>query len=80
MKPCNEKLTEEERARNVHGPIYLYSYTPDDLGEYQVRTSTSKLHLNLDKYVSFDYKCEVHFNFFLFLSSKGLMKRIMTLC
>lgn len=36
MKPCNKKLTQEEQERNKHGPMYVYTYTPDNLGEYQV--------------------------------------------
>lgn len=36
MKPCNEKLTKEERERNTHGPMYIYTYSPDNLGEYLV--------------------------------------------
>ncbi|XP_015189014.1 PREDICTED: 5'-3' exoribonuclease 1 isoform X2 [Polistes dominula] len=32
MKPYYEKLTEEERERNKHGPMYMYSYDKDVLG------------------------------------------------
>ncbi|CAL4126734.1 unnamed protein product, partial [Meganyctiphanes norvegica] len=35
MKPCNERLTFEERSRNVHSPMYIYKYTSDNLGEYK---------------------------------------------
>ncbi|KAK3858374.1 hypothetical protein Pcinc_035435 [Petrolisthes cinctipes] len=35
MNQCNEKLTKEERKRNKHGPMYVYTYTPENLGEYQ---------------------------------------------
>ncbi|KAG7166243.1 5'-3' exoribonuclease 1-like [Homarus americanus] len=33
MNPCNEDLTEEEKSRNIHGPMYIYTYTSDNLGE-----------------------------------------------
>lgn len=35
MSPCNEKLTESQKQRNIHGPMYIYSYTPDNLREYR---------------------------------------------
>ncbi|XP_053648678.1 5'-3' exoribonuclease 1 isoform X1 [Cherax quadricarinatus] len=35
MKPCNEHLTTEERSRNTHGPMFIYRYSPDNLGEYK---------------------------------------------
>nr|XP_045617221.1 5'-3' exoribonuclease 1-like isoform X2 [Procambarus clarkii] len=35
MKPCNEHLTAEERSRNIHGPMFVYTYTMDNLGEFQ---------------------------------------------
>ncbi|XP_076269715.1 5'-3' exoribonuclease pacman [Rhynchophorus ferrugineus] len=35
MRSCNEKLTPEEKDRNTHGPMYLFSYTNDDLGRLE---------------------------------------------
>ncbi|XP_047471890.1 5'-3' exoribonuclease 1-like isoform X1 [Penaeus chinensis] len=35
MKPCNERLTKREKERNCHGPMYICTYTPDNLGEYK---------------------------------------------
>jgi len=29
MEPCLERLTDSERARNVHGPHLLYEYVAD---------------------------------------------------
>lgn len=34
MEPLYEKLTEEEKKRNSHGPMLVYSYTEDNLGVY----------------------------------------------
>lgn len=34
MEPYNTKLTLEEIKRNTHGPMRVYSYTEEDLGEY----------------------------------------------
>ncbi|XP_060517739.1 5'-3' exoribonuclease 1 [Cylas formicarius] len=35
MTPCNELLTEEEKRRNTHGPMLVYTYTDKDLGPYE---------------------------------------------
>uniref|UniRef100_A0A0A9XX62 5'-3' exoribonuclease 1 n=1 Tax=Lygus hesperus TaxID=30085 RepID=A0A0A9XX62_LYGHE len=35
MEPCLSKLTDEERLRNTHGPLYVYEYTPTDNGKYK---------------------------------------------
>lgn len=32
MQSCNEKLTEEEKRRNKHGPMFVFTYTDEDLG------------------------------------------------
>ena len=34
MRPLHDKLTDEEKQRNRHGPHYLYTYSEDCLGEY----------------------------------------------
>lgn len=34
MEPLNEKLTEEEKKRNSHGPMLVYTYTDENLGNY----------------------------------------------
>lgn len=34
MSYCNERLTEEEAARNKHGPMLIYTYTDKDKGSY----------------------------------------------
>lgn len=34
MEPLNEKLTEEEKKRNSHGPMLVYVYTEQSLGSY----------------------------------------------
>ncbi|XP_063223399.1 5'-3' exoribonuclease 1 isoform X2 [Bacillus rossius redtenbacheri] len=36
MKSCNGQLTEEEKQRNTHGPMLIYTYTGEDLGECPV--------------------------------------------
>ncbi|XP_076050626.1 5'-3' exoribonuclease 1-like isoform X2 [Oratosquilla oratoria] len=35
MKPCNEKLIEDELRRNQHGPMYIYDFTSQNLGEFK---------------------------------------------
>ncbi|XP_076050628.1 5'-3' exoribonuclease 1-like isoform X2 [Oratosquilla oratoria] len=35
MKPCNEKLIEDELQRNQHRPMYIYEFTPQNLGEFK---------------------------------------------
>ncbi|XP_071541169.1 5'-3' exoribonuclease 1 [Panulirus ornatus] len=35
MKPCNERLTKEEKSRNAFGPTRIYTYTSDNLGEFK---------------------------------------------
>lgn len=32
MSECEDKLTNEERSRNIHGPMYLYEYSDKDGG------------------------------------------------
>ncbi|BFF99890.1 5'-3' exoribonuclease 1 [Drosophila madeirensis] len=32
MRPCEAQLSTEERARNRHGPMYQYDYSPHDAG------------------------------------------------
>ncbi|XP_021920765.1 5'-3' exoribonuclease 1 isoform X2 [Zootermopsis nevadensis] len=34
MAPCEDLLTKEERRRNSHGPMLIYKYTEEDLGQY----------------------------------------------
>lgn len=34
MEPLNEKLTDEEKKRNSHGPMLVYNYTEENLGKY----------------------------------------------
>ncbi|XP_050708654.1 5'-3' exoribonuclease 1-like isoform X2 [Eriocheir sinensis] len=34
METCNTYLTEEERNRNSHGPMYIYTYTEKNLGDF----------------------------------------------
>lgn len=34
MSYCNDHLTEEEAARNRHGPMLIYTYTDRDKGPY----------------------------------------------
>ncbi|XP_068209934.1 5'-3' exoribonuclease 1-like isoform X1 [Palaemon carinicauda] len=46
MAPCNEKLTEGQKLRNIHGPMYVYSYTPDNLGEYKAPTHFPSVGVN----------------------------------
>ncbi|XP_045764517.1 5'-3' exoribonuclease 1 isoform X1 [Maniola jurtina] len=33
MSPCYQRLTEEEMKRNMHGPMLVYNWTPENLGE-----------------------------------------------
>lgn len=33
MEPCYQRLTEEEKKRNMHGPMLVYNWTPQHLGE-----------------------------------------------
>lgn len=40
METCDPYLTREEKARNTHGPMYIYSHTEQNLGDYQVRPQT----------------------------------------
>ncbi|PSN30434.1 5'-3' exoribonuclease 1, partial [Blattella germanica] len=35
MAPCAALLTEEERNRNSHGPMHIYTYTEENLGVYE---------------------------------------------
>lgn len=35
MRPINEKLTDEEKRRNCHGPMLIYKYTPTSSGIYR---------------------------------------------
>lgn len=35
MLPRNSKLTEEEKHRNRHGPMLVYEYTSEDLGNVE---------------------------------------------
>ncbi|XP_018016111.2 5'-3' exoribonuclease 1 [Hyalella azteca] len=35
MSKVSHRLTEDERRRSVHGPMRVYSFTPDDLGAYE---------------------------------------------
>lgn len=32
MKDCEDRLTQQERSRNSHGPMQVYVYTDTDLG------------------------------------------------
>ncbi|XP_018025954.1 5'-3' exoribonuclease 1-like, partial [Hyalella azteca] len=36
MSKVSHHLTEDERRRSVHGPTHVYSFTPDDLGAYEI--------------------------------------------
>ncbi|XP_052738346.1 5'-3' exoribonuclease 1 [Bicyclus anynana] len=33
MAPCYQRLTEEELKRNTHGPMLVYNWTPENLGQ-----------------------------------------------
>ncbi|CAB3243400.1 unnamed protein product [Arctia plantaginis] len=33
MEPCYQRLTEEEMKRNSHGPMLVYDWTPENLGQ-----------------------------------------------
>lgn len=33
MNTKEKELTEEERSRNRHGPMQVYTYEPENLGE-----------------------------------------------
>lgn len=46
MNPCYAKLTPDEKQRNSHGPMYVYSYTKDDLGLYVAPEYFPKLSKN----------------------------------
>ncbi|MCL4120731.1 UNVERIFIED_CONTAM: hypothetical protein GTU68_021681 [Idotea baltica] len=46
MKPINERLNQDERSRNSHGPMYVYTYTPENLGEYKAVTYFPRLECN----------------------------------
>ncbi|XP_014226840.1 5'-3' exoribonuclease 1 isoform X1 [Trichogramma pretiosum] len=35
MEPCNEKLTEEEKKRNRHGPMAIFTHSKKNLGIYK---------------------------------------------
>ncbi|KAA0203217.1 hypothetical protein HAZT_HAZT005595 [Hyalella azteca] len=37
MSKESHRLTEDERRRTAHGPMYVYSFTPDNLGTYEDR-------------------------------------------
>lgn len=32
MDACYHRLTDEEKERNKHGPMHVFTYTPDNLG------------------------------------------------
>lgn len=34
MSYCNDRLTPNEVARNTHGPMLIYTYSPVDTGHY----------------------------------------------
>ena len=36
MESCNSMLTDEEAQRNCHGPMHIYTYTEQNLGDYPV--------------------------------------------
>lgn len=35
MRPLYDKLTDEEKKRNTHGPMLVFNYTPTNLGIYK---------------------------------------------
>ncbi|XP_063888211.1 5'-3' exoribonuclease 1-like [Scylla paramamosain] len=46
MEVCNTMLSEEERKRNSHGPMYIYTYTEQNLGDYHVSSYFPVIHMN----------------------------------
>lgn len=36
MTPYDSQLATEERRRNTHGPMCIFTYTEEDMGEYSV--------------------------------------------
>lgn len=34
MEPCYQRLTEEEKSRNTHGPMLVYNWTQQNLGMF----------------------------------------------
>lgn len=46
MEPCYDKLTPDEQKRNSHGPMYIYTYTVEDLGAYDAPGYFPKLPKN----------------------------------
>lgn len=49
MGPCNEKLSEDEKKRNSHGPMLVYEYTATDLGPYKAPDYYPTIQLNYAK-------------------------------
>ncbi|KAL1116455.1 hypothetical protein AAG570_004928 [Ranatra chinensis] len=46
MEPCYTDFTEEERIRNTHGPMYIYQYTSEDLGQMEAPEYFPKISSN----------------------------------
>ena len=46
MEPWNKLLNAEEWARNSHGPMLIYKYTPSDLGAYTAPQYFQKIEEN----------------------------------
>lgn len=34
MESCYDRLTDEEKERNKHGPMHVFIYTEDNLGNF----------------------------------------------
>ena len=44
MEPYNAELTEEEKERNKHGPMCIFTYTNEDMGQYSVPEYFPSIH------------------------------------
>ena len=57
MEPALTKMTDEEKARNCHGPHRMYEWTDEDLGTYpsSLPRAFPDVHHNRAKYVV-DYR------------------------
>ncbi|KAG0722266.1 5'-3' exoribonuclease 1 [Chionoecetes opilio] len=46
METCESRLTKEETERNSHGPMYIYTHTHQNLGDYHAPNYFPVIHMN----------------------------------
>ncbi|XP_039278824.1 5'-3' exoribonuclease 1 [Nilaparvata lugens] len=46
MEPRYDRLTDEEKRRNSHGPMHIFNYTPEDLGLCELSENYPKIKSN----------------------------------